>query len=57
MDVSTAQKIKDSLHAALENIGTLEQCALLDYPSHFNIGDHLIWLGEIFYLTDIQLLT
>jgi pyruvyl transferase EpsO len=53
MDVSTAQKIKDSLHAALENIGTLEQCALLDYPSHFNIGDHLIWLGEIFYLTDI----
>jgi len=22
------------------------------YPDHFNIGDHLIWLGNIFF-TDI----
>lgn len=53
MDFSTPQKIRDNLHTALENIGALEECALLDYPSHFNIGDHLIWLGEIFYLTDL----
>lgn len=53
MDLSTPEKIRDSLHTALGNIGLLEQCALLDYPNHLNIGDHLIWLGELFYLTDV----
>ncbi len=53
MDISTPEKIQEILHTALGNIGTFEQCALLDYPNHPNIGDHLIWLGEILYLTDI----
>lgn len=26
------------------------QIVLLDYPSHRNVGDHLIWLGETAYL-------
>jgi exopolysaccharide biosynthesis predicted pyruvyltransferase EpsI len=27
------------------------EVVLLDYPSHRNIGDHLIWLGQIAYLS------
>ncbi|NJL01474.1 MAG: polysaccharide polymerase [Spirulinaceae cyanobacterium SM2_1_0] len=27
-------------------------CALLDYPSYPNLGDHLIWLGAVLYLRD-----
>ena len=53
IDISTPEKIKDVLHTALGEIGSFEQCALLDYPNHPNIGDHLIWLGEILYLTDV----
>jgi len=49
----SAEKIKESLHKALEKIGSFEECSLLDYPAYLNIGDHLIWLGELFYLTDI----
>lgn len=50
---SPGEKIKKSLHKALEKIGSFDECALLDYPNHLNIGDHLIWLGELFYLTDV----
>jgi pyruvyl transferase EpsO len=53
VELSTPEKIRDVLHSALKNLGSFEQCALLDYPNHYNIGDHLIWLGELFYLTDI----
>lgn len=52
-DLSTPQKIRDTLHSALARIGKFEQCALLDYPSYFNVGDHLIWLATVFYLTDV----
>ncbi len=50
---STPEKLTELLHKALGKLGTFEQCALLDYPDHGNIGDHLIWLGEVFYLTDV----
>ena len=53
INTSAAEKIKEVLHTALENIGSFEECALLNYPGHLNIGDHLIWLGEVFYLTDV----
>ncbi|MEB3181391.1 MAG: polysaccharide pyruvyl transferase family protein [Nostocaceae cyanobacterium] len=53
MTTSSAIKIKETLHNALASIETFEQCALLDYPHHANVGDNLIWLGEIFYLTDV----
>jgi pyruvyl transferase EpsO len=51
--LSTPEKIRDVLHTSLERLGPLEECALLDYPNHCNIGDNLIWLGEVFYLIDI----
>ncbi len=53
MDRSKLEKIRDSLHTALEKIPPFEQCALLDYPDYFNIGDHLIGLATIFYITDV----
>jgi pyruvyl transferase EpsO len=52
-ELSTLEKIRDSLHTALGKIGTFEQCALLDYPDYFNIGDHLIGLATVFYITDV----
>ncbi len=53
MNQSEPEKIKATLHKSLEVLNNLEQCALLDHPDHPNIGDHLIWLGEVFYLTDV----
>ncbi|WP_375514721.1 polysaccharide pyruvyl transferase family protein [uncultured Nostoc sp.] len=53
MTICNPEKIKEILHRALEQAGTFEQCALLDYPEHRNVGDHLIWLGSIFYLSDV----
>ncbi len=50
---SETEKIKSSLHKSLEILEAFEDCVLLDYPAHPNIGDHLIWLGEIFYLTNV----
>lgn len=49
--------IKEQLHKSL-NIPLEELCqydtfSLLNYPDHYNVGDHLIWLGTIFYFTDI----
>lgn len=52
-NTSVAEKIKETLHKDLAKIGRFTECALLNYPGERNIGDHLIWLGEIFYLADI----
>ncbi len=49
----TPYQLKNILHKALGSLKAFEQCALLDYPNYPNIGDHLIWLGEVFYLTDV----
>jgi pyruvyl transferase EpsO len=49
----TPEKLKQTLHQALANLESYPRCALLDYPDHLNIGDHLIWLGSVLYLTDI----
>jgi pyruvyl transferase EpsO len=46
-------KIKEILHKSLGQLEQFESCALLDYPDHLNLGDHLIWLGSVIYLTDI----
>ncbi|MGQ4649249.1 polysaccharide pyruvyl transferase family protein [Lyngbya aestuarii] len=53
MSISTPEQLKDRLHQSLNKIRKFEHCALLDRPGHCNLGDHLIWLGEIFYLTDV----
>lgn len=50
---SASENLKEVLHKALGKLGAFEQCALLDYPSYTNIGDSLIWVGEVFYLTDV----
>jgi pyruvyl transferase EpsO len=49
--LQTPQDIKKYLHDALNNIPDFKNCALLDYPSYSNIGDHLIWLGSLLYIT------
>lgn len=48
---TTVKDVKIQLHKALKNIPNFHSCALLDYPSHYNVGDHLIWLGNLFYIT------
>ncbi|MEH1790996.1 MAG: polysaccharide pyruvyl transferase family protein [Nostoc sp.] len=50
---SAAGNIKKTLHQDLAKIGRFSECVLLNYPNSCNVGDHLIWLGEVFYLTDI----
>lgn len=50
---SVAENLKETLHQDLAKVGQFDECALLDYPDERNIGDHLIWLGGIFYLADI----
>ena len=50
---TTPANLKQLLHDALGELPSFDQCALLDYPDHINIGDHLIWLGTILYLTDV----
>ncbi|MDY6803892.1 MAG: polysaccharide pyruvyl transferase family protein [Cyanobacteriota bacterium] len=52
-DLSSPTKVKEALHQSLEGLGKIESCALLDYPASPNIGDHLIWLGTIFYLNEV----
>jgi exopolysaccharide biosynthesis predicted pyruvyltransferase EpsI len=45
--------VKDTLFASLASIGSPGRCALLHYPNHVNIGDHLIWCGTVRYLDQI----
>lgn len=49
----TAQTLKAELHSALGQLPSFSHCALLDYPSYLNLGDHLIWLGSLFYLQTV----
>ncbi|MGB7440026.1 MAG: polysaccharide pyruvyl transferase family protein [Coleofasciculaceae cyanobacterium] len=53
MNISTPEQIKELLHQSLGKVGQFQHCALLDRPGHCNVGDHLIWMGELFYLTDV----
>jgi exopolysaccharide biosynthesis predicted pyruvyltransferase EpsI len=47
------KQIKEQLHQTLGGLGNYKQYALLDYPNHSNLGDHLIWLGELFYIAHV----
>ena len=51
--MQTVAEIKQRLYQSLANIGDIQECALLDYPDYPNIGDHLIWLGRLFYFSNI----
>lgn len=52
-DITPVESIKRSLHDALANIEPFEQCALIGYPNSGNIGDNLIWLGTVVYLSEV----
>ncbi|XGV98165.1 MAG: polysaccharide pyruvyl transferase family protein [Leptolyngbya sp. BL-A-14] len=47
-----SMNLKQELHKALSPLEPFQTCAFLDYPNHQNVGDHLIWLGGLSYLTD-----
>jgi exopolysaccharide biosynthesis predicted pyruvyltransferase EpsI len=53
LDLSTPEKIEQNLNDALAKIEKSNNYVLLDYPDNRNVGDHLIWLGSVFYLSDI----
>ncbi|NMG60586.1 polysaccharide polymerase [Geitlerinema sp. P-1104] len=50
---SQPTQLKQTLVESLKSLESLERCILLDYPSYPNIGDHLIWLGTLFYLREV----
>jgi exopolysaccharide biosynthesis predicted pyruvyltransferase EpsI len=39
--------LRQQLLEALSALPEAPCCALVHYPSHSNVGDHLIWLGEV----------
>ncbi len=43
-----------ALRAALAPLGAPRQCALLNYPNHYNVGDHAIWLGTVDFLRSLN---
>ena len=47
---SKPSHIKTALHQSLDVLNEISDCTVLDYPNYPNIGDHLIWIGTIFYL-------
>lgn len=50
---SAGESIKEALHQGLGEIGLFKECSLLNYPDYLNVGDHLIGLGTVFYLTNV----
>jgi len=46
--------IRQQLHEAIDVLECPPSVALLDHPNHPNVGDSLIWLGEVFYFTQTQ---
>ena len=44
--------LKEALHHTLGTLDPFSECALLDHPNRTtNVGDNMIWLGELFYLS------
>jgi pyruvyl transferase EpsO len=52
--MSIADSFPQLLKQALAPLGRPQQCALLNYPNHVNIGDHLIWVGTVDYLQKVN---
>jgi pyruvyl transferase EpsO len=51
LSLKTVEEVRAVLHERLDSVDFGSECVLLDYPAYPNIGDHLIWLGEVLYLT------
>lgn len=48
------EQLAGSLKAALRAIGDHDRIVFLDYPDHLNAGDHFIFLGSIYYLSEVR---
>ncbi len=53
MATPAALQLRKSLQESLRPLEGIKQCALLNYPNYGNIGDHLIGLGTVIYITDV----
>ncbi len=49
-----AQSLQQQFHQAMAQIDYCGPCAVLDAPRYPNLGDHLIWLGSVLYLTTVK---
>lgn len=47
-------RVQAQLQVALGKLTPFSTCALLNYPNHINLGDHLIWLGNLVYLSSVM---
>ncbi len=52
--MAIAQGFPQLLKHALAPLGPMQQCALLDYPNHLNIGDYMIRAGTVDYLQRVN---
>ncbi len=52
--MNKVNEIKEALEKALNRIEDFSECAALDYPAYYNIGDHLIWLGMLSWIADVK---
>ncbi|MEN8106985.1 MAG: polysaccharide pyruvyl transferase family protein [Pseudomonadota bacterium] len=52
-NLSSTRHIKQVLHRSLQVLGTVRECALVDYPQYANVGSHFLWLSEVLYLTEV----
>ncbi|MCD2158325.1 polysaccharide pyruvyl transferase, partial [Rhodococcus cerastii] len=54
METTAIEKIQaDTLTVLRALFEPGQSVALLDFPDHFNAGDHLIWLGQLKYLEQL----
>ncbi len=51
---SSPHQIRTRLFSALEAVGEFDDCVCLAYPHYFNVGDHLIWLGLLSWISDVR---
>lgn len=50
----TVESLKTKIVTELKFLSHLKECALLGYPSSHNIGDRMIWLGELEFFQNIN---
>lgn len=55
MAYASPREIKEYLLKSCAPLGEYKDCIFLDYPSHMNVGDNMIWLGEIFLLNFLNI--
>ena len=50
MGYTSPRKIKECLLKSIAPLKEYKESIFFDYPYHMNVGDNMIWLGEIFLL-------